>query len=151
MRSSHREERRPSAAPTAARRVAEVAWAGQHAQAIAEATATLTMAGIDASERIDLLDLRCESHLAQGDLRFEPPRALCAGADGLDAIRHIVAQSPSHLTPGGWLFLEHGFDQARDVRALMLTAGFDGVSSVADLAGIERVTGGRLTPSRERR
>jgi release factor glutamine methyltransferase len=93
----------------------------------------------------------CDPHLAQGDLRFEPPHALCAGADGLDAIRHIVAQSPVRLTPGGWLFLEHGFDQAREVRAFMLTAGFDGVSSVADLAGIERVTGGRLTPSRERR
>jgi release factor glutamine methyltransferase len=91
-----------------------------------------------------------DPHLAEGDLRFEPPSALVAGADGLDAIRRIVAQAPSHLARGGWLFLEHGFDQARSVRAIMRAAGFPAVSSTTDLAGIERVTGGRLTASEER-
>jgi release factor glutamine methyltransferase len=86
-----------------------------------------------------------DPHLAAGDLRFEPPLALVAGADGLDAIRRIVAQAPSHLARDGWLFLEHGFDQARSVRAIMQGAGFSAVSSTTDLAGIERVTGGRLT------
>jgi release factor glutamine methyltransferase len=89
-----------------------------------------------------------DPHLAQGDLRFEPPQALRGGADGLHAIRRIVAQAPAHLTPSGFLFLEHGLDQAREVRALMSSAGFESVSSTADLAGIERVTGGRLTLSR---
>ncbi len=92
-----------------------------------------------------------DPHLTEGDLRFEPSSALVAGRDGLDAIRHIVAGAPSHLASGGWLFLEHGFDQAEDVRAIMQAAGFSAVSSTADLAGIERITGGRLTPAEPRR
>jgi release factor glutamine methyltransferase len=92
-----------------------------------------------------------DPHLAEGDVRFEPPLALVAGPDGLDAIRRIVAQAPSHLVHGGWLFVENGFDQARSVRAIMHAGGFSAVSSTADLAGIERVTGGRLTFPQQRR
>jgi release factor glutamine methyltransferase len=83
-----------------------------------------------------------DAHLAQGDLRFEPRSALVSGADGLDDIRRIVAQARAYLNPGGWLLLEHGYDQATPVRALLQQAGFGEVFSARDLAGIERVSGG---------
>jgi release factor glutamine methyltransferase len=85
-----------------------------------------------------------DPHLQQGDLRFEPASALSSGADGLRDIRHIVTGAPAHLSPGGWLLLEHGYDQAKQVCKLMLEAGFGEIFSAADLAGIERVSGGRL-------
>jgi release factor glutamine methyltransferase len=85
-----------------------------------------------------------DTHLAQGDLRFEPVGALTDHADGLSALRTIVAGSPLHLVPGGWLLLEHGYDQAAAVRTLLLDAGFTEVQSWQDLAGIERVSGGRF-------
>ena len=87
-----------------------------------------------------------DPHLQQGDLRFEPMTALASGADGLEDIRHIVADAPAHLNPGGWLLLEHGYDQAARVRESLREAGFIEVFSARDLAGIERTTGGRLTP-----
>jgi release factor glutamine methyltransferase len=86
-----------------------------------------------------------DDHLAQGDLRFEPVGALTDHADGLSALRTIVNGSPRHLVPGGWLLLEHGYDQAQAVRALLADAGFTEVQSWQDLAGIERVSGGRFT------
>jgi len=85
-----------------------------------------------------------DPHLAQGDVRFEPVSALISGMDGLDDIRHIITQSSSHLLPGGWLLLEHGYDQAARVRSLFERAEFDDVFSACDLAGIERVSGGRI-------
>jgi release factor glutamine methyltransferase len=85
-----------------------------------------------------------DEHLAQGDLRFEPVGALTDHADGLSALRIIIAGSPRHLVPGGWLLLEHGYDQAAAVRALLLDAGYTDVQSWQDLAGIERVSGGRF-------
>jgi len=85
-----------------------------------------------------------DTHLAQGDLRFEPVGALTDHADGLSALRTIVAGSPRHLVPGGWLLLEHGYDQAAAVRTLLADAGFTEVQSWQDLAGIERVSGGRF-------
>jgi release factor glutamine methyltransferase len=85
-----------------------------------------------------------DEHLAQGDLRFEPVGALTDHADGLSALRTIVNGSPRHLVPGGWLLLEHGYDQAAAVRALLLDAGFTDVQSWQDIAGIERVSGGRF-------
>jgi len=81
-----------------------------------------------------------DAHLAQGDLRFEPAAALASGADGLDAIRRIVADAPEHLADGGVLLLEHGFDQSLRVRALLDAAGFQNVTSVSDNGGHERVT-----------
>ena len=74
-------------------------------------------------------------------LRFEPLQALASGDDGLDDIRTIIQQAPGRLHPGGWLLLEHGYDQALAVRALMSRAGFAKVQSRKDLAGIERCTG----------
>jgi release factor glutamine methyltransferase len=84
-----------------------------------------------------------DDHLARGDLRFEPVGALTDHADGLSALRIIVAGSSRHLVPGGWLLLEHGYDQAAAVRTLLLDADFTEVQSWQDLAGIERVSGGR--------
>jgi release factor glutamine methyltransferase len=84
-----------------------------------------------------------DAHLAQGDLRFEPVGALTDHADGLSALRAIIEGSPRHLVPGGWLLLEHGHDQAEAVRTLLTNAGYAEVRSWQDLAGIERVSGGR--------
>lgn len=81
-----------------------------------------------------------DPHLAQGDLRFEPPLALASGPDGLDAIRAIVAGARSHLQPGGWLLLEHGWEQGAAVRALLDAAGFSQVASARDLESRERVS-----------
>lgn len=81
------------------------------------------------------------------DLRHEPLQALASGADGLDDIRRIITQARAHLHPGGWLLLEHGWDQATAVRALLIAAGFEDVQSRRDLAGIERCSGGRTQRS----
>ncbi|MFZ9322187.1 MAG: peptide chain release factor N(5)-glutamine methyltransferase [Hylemonella sp.] len=77
------------------------------------------------------------------DLRHEPTLALASGEDGLDAIRQIIHQSPSRLKPGGWLLLEHGWQQAAMVRDLLIRAGFCAAQSRRDLAGIERCSGGQ--------
>jgi release factor glutamine methyltransferase len=84
-----------------------------------------------------------DPHLVQGDLPFEPASALASGTDGLDDIRRIVAAAPDYLRAGGELLLEHGYDQAERVRSLLEQRGFGEVRSFRDLAGIERVTGGR--------
>lgn len=76
-------------------------------------------------------------------LAYEPRSALAAGPDGLDDLRAIIAASPDHLAPGGWLLLEHGWDQAEAVRGLLAQAGFEQVQSRADLAGHLRCSGGR--------
>lgn len=81
-----------------------------------------------------------DSHLAA--LTHEPLSALTAGSDGLDDIRAIIAQAPPHLHTGGWLLLEHGYDQAAAVRTLLTQRGFALVQSRTDLAGTERCSGG---------
>jgi len=86
-----------------------------------------------------------DSHLAT--LTHEPLQALASGADGLDDIRQIILQAPAHLKPGGWLLLEHGFDQAQAVRGLLTAAGFAQVQSRRDLADIERCSGGQFNPT----
>ena len=78
------------------------------------------------------------------ELAHEPLQALTSGADGLDDIRQIIAQAPTHLNPGGWLLLEHGFDQAAMVRSLLIGAGFRSVASRRDLGGHERCSGGQI-------
>jgi release factor glutamine methyltransferase len=83
-----------------------------------------------------------DAHLKQGDLRFEPRTALASGADGLEDIRHICAKAKAHLNPEGWLLLEHGYNQATQVRALLQQSGFEEIFSARDLSGIERVSGG---------
>ena len=103
-----------------------------------------------AGERFDLIVSNppyiaaADPHLVAGDVRFEPSSALVAGVDGLDDLRVIAAQAPAHLLPGGWLLLEHGYDQAAAVRALLAEHGFIEVTSRTDLGGHERITLGRL-------
>jgi len=84
-----------------------------------------------------------DPHLDEGDLRYEPATALASGADGLDAIREIVTGAPDHLVRGGWLLLEHGWDQGAPMRALLEQAGYAGVFTATDLEGRDRVSGGR--------
>ena len=88
-----------------------------------------------------------DPHLRQNGLPFEPQNALTdgvAGGDGLACLRAIVTGAVGHLLPGGWLLMEHGYDQAVEVRALLQDAGFSQVVSWQDSAAIERVSGGRL-------
>ncbi|EPG2416496.1 peptide chain release factor N(5)-glutamine methyltransferase [Stenotrophomonas maltophilia] len=84
-----------------------------------------------------------DPHLAQGDLRFEPATALASGVDGLDDIRRIVDGGQAHLLPGGWLLIEHGWDQGVAIRALFDAAGFTEVQTVQDLEQRDRITLGR--------
>jgi len=101
-------------------------------------------------ERFDLIVANppyiaeADAHLAQGDLRFEPRGALASGPAGLDALRVIIAQAPQHLSSDGWIYVEHGYDQAQAVAALLGAAGLVDIEYRADLAGIARMAGGRL-------
>ena len=104
----------------------------------------------DKDERFDLIvsnppyiDSK-DDHLRRGDLRFEPVGALTDHADGLQALRILVSGARAFLNEGGWLLMEHGYDQSETVRAMLVGGGFSDVRSWRDLAGIERVSGGRF-------
>jgi len=84
-----------------------------------------------------------DPHLDEGDVRFEPPGALASGPAGLDDLARIAAEAPAHLASGGYLLMEHGYDQGAAVRALLQAQGFVEVASARDLAGIERIGFGR--------
>ncbi|HEY9133476.1 MAG TPA: peptide chain release factor N(5)-glutamine methyltransferase [Dyella sp.] len=84
-----------------------------------------------------------DPHLERGDLRFEPPHALASGIDGLDAIRRIVDEAPRYLEEGGWLLVEHGWNQGDGVRSLFDARGYREVSTFRDLEGRDRVSCGR--------
>ncbi|OZA28567.1 MAG: protein-(glutamine-N5) methyltransferase, release factor-specific [Hydrogenophilales bacterium 17-64-11] len=86
-----------------------------------------------------------DPHLGRGDIRFEPLAALAAGGDGLDDLRRLTATACAHLKPGGALLLEHGYDQADAVQALLRASGFQRPRSWTDLSGIRRVSGGHLS------
>ncbi|MET0255752.1 MAG: peptide chain release factor N(5)-glutamine methyltransferase [Luteibacter sp.] len=88
-----------------------------------------------------------DAHLGRGDLRFEPASALASGRDGLDDIRRIVRGAGGRLTHGGWLLMEHGWDQGPAVRAVLAEAGFIEAFTAADLEGRDRVSGGRVASS----
>ena len=101
-----------------------------------------------ASECFDLI-VSNPPYVAAGDphlagLAFEPQSALVSGPDGLDAFTQIASEAPSHLNSAGWLLVEHGMGQDGAVRALLERGGLDDVTSWPDLAGIPRVSGGRL-------
>ncbi|MDR2924796.1 MAG: peptide chain release factor N(5)-glutamine methyltransferase [Azoarcus sp.] len=87
--------------------------------------------------------LENDPHLTQGDLRFEPLAALASGRDGLRGLSAIITGAGGHLDKGGWLFLEHGYNQAPLVRCLLADAGFERIASWKDMSGIERVSAGR--------
>lgn len=104
-------------------------------------------ASIAAGERFALIASN-PPYIAEGDphlpaLHCEPRSALASGADGLRDLRRIIAGAAAHLAPGGWLLLEHGWQQGEAVRCLLREAGFAAVSTRRDLAGNERVSGGR--------
>jgi release factor glutamine methyltransferase len=81
-----------------------------------------------------------DRHLRLGDLRFEPVKALASGRDGLEALRILAEGARDHLVVGGWLLVEHGFDQGAAVRELFLRAGLTDIATSLDLAAQERVT-----------
>jgi len=83
-----------------------------------------------------------DAHLEEGDVRFEPMSALVSGADGLDALRTIIASAGQYLVPGGALVVEHGYDQADAVKALLEDAAFTAIERRRDLCGILRVAAG---------
>lgn len=84
-----------------------------------------------------------DPHLQQGDLRFEPRRALVAGEDGLAALRLLAAAAPDRLAPAGWLLMEHGREQGAAASDLLRAAGLDEVRTWLDHGGRDRVSGGR--------
>ncbi len=88
-----------------------------------------------------------DPHLHQGDVAHEPGLALIAGSDGLSAIRVIIEQARQHLKPGGWLLLEHGFDQQDDVGRVFAQQGYINIQCYRDLSGRPRVTEGRIAVS----
>ena len=81
-----------------------------------------------------------DPHLSQGDLRFEPVSALVNGPDGLASIRHIAESASSHLNAGGWLIVEHGWDQAKAVNGILTGHGSYNIACRQDLSGIDRIT-----------
>ena len=83
-----------------------------------------------------------DPHLSMGDVRFEPGSALTSGPDGLDDLRTIISEAPVHLSPGGWLLLEHGYDQGPAVRELLIRHGFERIQTRRDLGEHERITFG---------
>jgi release factor glutamine methyltransferase len=100
-----------------------------------------------AGRRFDLI-LSNPPYIAGGDahlaaLRFEPTLALTPGGDGLDALRALTRDAAAHLEPGGWLLLEHGFDQHEAVQAMLREHAFADVQTRIDLGGQPRCTGGR--------
>ena len=104
------------------------------------------LAATESNTKFDLI-VSNPPYIVEGDwhmaaLAHEPKQALTSGADGLDDIRHIIAQAPDFLSRNGWLLLEHGYDQAGVVRDLLTQRGFAQVQSRGDLAGIERCSGG---------
>ena len=84
-----------------------------------------------------------DTHLTQGDLPAEPDSALIGGETGLEMLEHIVTEAPSYLRSHGWLLLEHGFDQAEQVRALLTNRGFSNVAMREDWSGQPRISGGQ--------
>ena len=135
--------------------------ASEDALAVARTNAARLQLGVQfiASDWLNALDVQRTGrfdlivsnppYVADGDphlaaLTHEPLQALTSGPDGLDDIRQIIAQTPACLAPGGWLLLEHGWDQAAQVQALLSKAGFMQVQSRRDLGGIERCTGAAM-------
>ncbi|WP_107851587.1 peptide chain release factor N(5)-glutamine methyltransferase [Oceanimonas marisflavi] len=89
-----------------------------------------------------------DPHLAEGDVRFEPLSALVADEEGLADIRHIAGCAPAHLVAGGWLLVEHGWQQGEAVQQIFIDNGFEKVTTLRDYGGQDRVTLGQW-PGRE--
>ncbi len=87
-------------------------------------------------------------YLEQNELRYEPQEALISGVDGLDALRHIIQNAPSYLENAGWLLVEHGYNQGERVANLFEQQGYIQISTHRDLAGLPRVTAGKMLHER---
>ncbi len=111
-------------------------WRGNWSQALANESVNIMVSNPPYIEEGD-------PHLRQGDVRFEPKTALVSGLDGLGDLRLIIDDAPRCLKIGGWLMVEHGYDQAEPVKQLFLAAGFEGVTGVQDFGGQDRVTYGQ--------
>ena len=85
-----------------------------------------------------------DAHLSRGDLRFEPQHALTDFTDGLAHIRQLAHEARSCLKNGGWLLMEHGFDQAAAVREILAQSGYANIATEQDWAGLDRVTFGQI-------
>jgi release factor glutamine methyltransferase len=145
---------RPNAAVTAVdRSPAALALAARNARALG---ASVRFVQSDwfaalADERFDVIVgnppyvAAGDPHLTRGDVRFEPLGALASGSDGFDDLRRIIGDARDHLAPGGWLWLEHGFEQAPLARQLLQAAGLAHVSTAADAAGLPRISGGQAS------
>jgi len=81
-----------------------------------------------------------DEHLKQGDVAAEPKSALASGVDGLDDIRIISEGAKKHLICSGWLMIEHGWNQAEQVRGLLAAHGYQKIKSLKDYSDIERLT-----------
>lgn len=135
---------------------AALAVAGVNAEALLAATSHIRLLCGEwfapvGNERFDLIASN-PPYVAEGDshlgaLSHEPQTALVAGPDGLADLRTIVSQAPGHLVSGGWLLLEHGYDQGSSVRELLAAAGFSDIATRKDLAGLDRTTAGRWLES----
>lgn len=145
---------RPLARITAVdRSIAALAIARRNAERLSARVEFLTSDWFDAlaGRRFDLIVSNppyiaaADPHLARGDVRFEPLSALAAGQDGLDDLRFLTRAACAHLKPGGTLLLEHGYDQADAVQALLRMNGIRHPKTWADLSGIQRVSGGGLS------
>jgi release factor glutamine methyltransferase len=103
------------------------------------------------AERFDLIVANppyiaaADPHLGRGDVRYEPLGALASGSDGFDDLRRIVRDAPEHLTAGGWLWLEHGFEQAELTQQLLREAGLQHVQTRLDAASLPRISGGQVS------
>lgn len=86
-----------------------------------------------------------DPHLSSGDVRFEPIGALASGTDGFNDLRRIIEDAPAHLVPGGWLWLEHGFEQGDVSQRLLREAGMQEVQTRLDAAGLPRISGGKMS------
>ncbi|WP_410473809.1 peptide chain release factor N(5)-glutamine methyltransferase [Guyparkeria sp. TX1] len=111
-------------------------WQGDWLEAVAPASVDLIVSNPPYIAADD-------PHLAEGDVRHEPVEALVADEEGLADYRRIIIQARPVLRPGGWVLLEHGFEQAQAVSGLLEQAGFDAVDTRRDVAGHPRVTAGR--------
>lgn len=128
-----------------------VALARQNAESLKLAVTVCQSAWFDslAPQRFDLIVSnppyirQDDHHLEEGDVRFEPGSALVSGPDGLDDLRLIVGQASGWLNNGGWLVVEHGYDQAEAVQALFAAAGFEAIEGRKDYGGQDRLTLGR--------
>jgi len=145
---------RPLARVTAVDRSAEALAVACHNAGMLDASVEFLASdwfGALAGRRFDLIVgnppyiAATDPHLARGDVRFEPLTALAAGDDGLDDLRRLTTAACSHLKPGGTLLLEHGYDQADAVQSLLRANRIHSPQSWADLSGILRVSGGKLS------